>query len=394
MVMVSRKRVFSVFLVITLMCSFIFGMAGDINIVHADEISDLEAKIKNLEANNKKLSKNLTDVKGKLESEQEQQDILKEKIANTTSQIQLYEQKIKVMETNIATKEGEIGDKLVAIEESEELFAQRVRAMYIAGSSSVLNTLFSAESFSQFLTRAEVLKRISINDTDLINSLNTEKEELAAIKADMELQNKNLTATKAEFTAKSNELNQFKKESEAAEAELMKVQEKYYNEKKANEKQIKANDAAIDKILAERAAKNSGSSGPEGAYKWPVPSSSRVTSPFGWRTIYGKQERHLGIDIGAPAGTSIVAANDGEVVMVNKHSYGYGWHVVIDHGGNQATLYAHTSRIDVKVGDKVKRGQVIAGVGTTGASTGNHLHFEVRIGGVKMDPMGYVKKPS
>lgn len=393
MVRVSKNKVLSVFLVITLMCSFIFGMTGDINIVHADEISDLEAKIKNLEANNKKLSNNLNDVKGKLESEQEQQDILKEKITNTTSQIKLYEQKIKVMETNIATKEGEIGDKLIAIEESEALFAQRVRAMYIAGSSSVLDSLFSSESFSQFLTRAEVLKRVSISDNDLINSLNTEKEELAKIKAEMETQNKALTSTKAEFTAKSNELNQFKKESESTEAQLMKIQEKYYNEKKANEKQIAANDAAIDKILAERAAANN-SSGPEGAYKWPVPSSSRVTSPFGWRTIYGKQEFHLGVDIAAPSGTSIVAANDGEVVMVNKQSYGYGWHVVIDHGGNQATLYAHTSRIDVKVGDKVKRGQVIAGIGTTGASTGNHLHFEVRVGGVKKDPMGYVKKPS
>lgn len=384
-------RAASMFLLAAVIIFNTFGFS-EINSVHADEVTDLESQIEKLEKNNKAIEANLKNVKGQIASEQEEQLLLSEKISNTKEQIALYEKKIKSMQENIAKKESEISQKLVDIEENEQMFAERVRSMYIAGSTSTLTAVLSSESFSELLTRTEILKRISQSDQKLIDTLSGQKDELNSIKSDMETQNTALNATKSNLSAKSAELNTLNNQSKANEAKLKKTEETYYYAKKNNEKKIKANEAEITRILKER--ENTGTAPAEGTYKWPVPTSARITSPFGYRTIFGKQEFHLGIDIGEKSGSSIVAANDGEVIMVKKQSYGYGWHLIVDHGGGQATLYAHTSRIDVKVGDKVKRGQVIAGVGTTGASTGNHLHFEVRINGQQKDPMGYVRKPA
>ena len=132
-----------------------------------------------------------------------------------------------------------------------------------------------------------------------------------------------------------------------------------------------------------------------GTMTWPCPSSYTITSAFGNRKhpILRKYKMHTGIDIGASKGASIVAANSGTVIMAYYDKKGYGNVVVIDHGGGISTLYAHCSKILVKVGAKVKAGQNIAKVGSTGLSTGNHLHFEVRVNGEPKDPMkGYLSK--
>lgn len=392
MLTAKKSRIVTLLLALTLIATFIFGVFGQSPVVYADEIKDLEQKIKDLETQSKQIDTQLSDLKGKLESEEENQVVLKERISNTTEQINLYNKKIKAMTESIAQKNMEIDEKSADIYDNEELFAQRLRGMYISNaSSSTLTYILGAKSFSEILTRAEIIRRISESDTELINSLTNEKTELNAIKADMEEQNTVLTQTKANLDARSNELVSLKAQSEQNEKSLLKTQETYYKQKQAFKNQIAANEKELDRIMAERA--NQGQA-PEGQYKWPTPSSSRITSPFGYRTIWGKKEWHTGIDIGAKAGSAIVAAQPGTVVAANKLSYGYGWHLLIDHGGGHATLYAHASRLDVKVGDKVSRGDTIAGVGTTGASTGNHLHFEVRIGGEKKNPMGYVVAPS
>ena len=127
---------------------------------------------------------------------------------------------------------------------------------------------------------------------------------------------------------------------------------------------------------------------------WPSAASSYITSPFGYRIhpIYGSYKFHTGIDIGAYGGSNILAANSGRVMTVvyNYGTTGYGCYVMVDHGGGIVTLYAHCSAILVQVGQYVERGQVIARVGTTGASTGNHLHFEVRVDGQYQEPLQYV----
>lgn len=385
MIKTKYSKIISIFFAAIVVVSFSFGMMG--STVHADDISDLEAKIKALGEKSKKLDSDIKSLEGQIDREEEAQEILADKITSTESQIELYKTKIASMEKDIGIKSEEIDAKIADIEVNEELFSQRVRSMYIASTTSTLTFVLSAQNFSELLTRSEILRRISQSDTELIDGLKEDKAVLNAAKADMEAQNVELNATKASLDSSAVSLAADKKKSEASKASLEARQKKYMQDKQKSEKEIKANEAAIAKILRERASTGKA---PEGAYKWPVPSSSRITSGYEWRTMGGKKEFHYGIDIGAKAGSSIVAAHDGTVIMVNKFSYGYGWHVVVDHGGGQATLYAHASRIDVSVGDKVTRGQTIAGVGTTGASTGNHLHFEVRINGEKVNPLSYV----
>lgn len=134
-----------------------------------------------------------------------------------------------------------------------------------------------------------------------------------------------------------------------------------------------------------------------GSAWWPLPQEYPITSPFGWRTdpLTGEASYHGGTDIAAPGGTPILAAADGIVTAANStDSWGgsYGYHVKLDHGNGQETLYAHCSSICVTVGQEVAQGEVIGYVGTTGASTGNHLHFEVRVGGERVDAMGWFER--
>lgn len=390
---VNKKvvKIVAMFLVSILFAFSVIECIGKTSPVYANKISDLEDEIAKLEQQNKELSTNMNNVKGKIRDEQEKQQALQTQIKNTEQQIVLYNQKIDVMQKNIGQKTEEIKLKEEDIFKNQELFAQRVRAMYISGSNSMLSVVLSADNFSEFLTRTEVLKRISQSDQKLIDTLSKQKEDLAKRKADMEKQNEELSSTKQKLTTTSKSLEGLKAQSDKQEADLKKKYDEDYANRQANKKKIAAQESEIERIIAES---QGNTTLPPGQYQWPVPSSSRITSPFGIRTWGSQQEFHYGIDIGAPAGTNIVAANPGKVIMVKKQNYGYGWYLVIDHGGGHATLYAHTSRIDVNVGDTVKRGDVIAGVGTTGNSTGNHLHFEVRVNGTRKNPLDYVRKQS
>jgi murein DD-endopeptidase MepM/ murein hydrolase activator NlpD len=129
-----------------------------------------------------------------------------------------------------------------------------------------------------------------------------------------------------------------------------------------------------------------------GYFAWPLPGYSWISSPFGWRTLYGKPDFHTGIDIAGRNvyGKPIIASNTGQVVKVAYYTTGYGYHVMIDHGDNNWTVYAHMSSIAVKQGEWVNQGQVIGYVGSTGNSTGPHLHFEIRINGERKNPLDYV----
>ncbi|MEG1028103.1 MAG: peptidoglycan DD-metalloendopeptidase family protein, partial [Oscillospiraceae bacterium] len=350
-------------------------------------IKNNQDKITQLTNANKKLESSLKDIKSDINSAETQQAILSEQIVNIKSQIDLTEKQISLKEEEIAIKEVEINDKLVEIEENEELFAQRVRGMYMSSKTSLITLLLSAKNFSEFLTRAEFLKQISKSDQDLITDLTTEKESLIAAQTDLQAKKADFEQTKSDLSQKNSSLNSLKSKSEQLEAQLKANEEKYMKQKEANAAAIKKADAAIDKLLLERASIGKA---PDGQYGWPVPSSTRITSPFGWRTLWGKKDFHTGIDIGAKNGQDIVAANAGTVISATFHP-SYGNMIIVDHGGGHATLYAHASKLYVKVNDKVTRGQKIAAIGSTGASTGNHLHFEVRINSKRVDPMGYLK---
>jgi murein DD-endopeptidase MepM/ murein hydrolase activator NlpD len=171
---------------------------------------------------------------------------------------------------------------------------------------------------------------------------------------------------------------------------LIDEQDAKIKELEKKEDELEKQSAVVDKLinqLMDRTKKYA-----EGAYKWPTPGYRRISSPFGMRMhpIYKKLKMHSGVDIDAPMGASIVAANSGKVIVAGWNTGGYGNYVIIDHGGGISTLYAHQSKILVSVGDVVKKGDVIGKVGSTGLSTGPHLHFEVRVDGKPVNPTKYI----
>ena len=157
------------------------------------------------------------------------------------------------------------------------------------------------------------------------------------------------------------------------------------------EAESKALNSEIQRLQAEQAAKNGTSTKAPGAYVWPCPSSRTITSNYGYRVhpVTGAKKLHSGMDIGASYGAAVVAAASGTVIM-SKYYGGYGNCIIIDHGGGVSTLYGHMSSLVAKTGQTVSAGETIGKVGSTGVSTGNHLHFEVRINGSTVNPANYV----
>lgn len=360
--------------------------------VEAKSVSDMQDEIDSLSQQIKDLENKMSANQSKLADEKARQEQLTEQILNVEQQVSLYNTKIDEVNEMIAAKEAEISAKEEEIAESEELFAARLRRMYITNtSSSTLSTLLSASSFSDFLNRYEILKRISQEDRSAIEELNVQKTEYETLKAELDSQKAELKEASDAVNEKYTQLQSMYAESEQAESSILDANKQYMENAEKYKKEQDALEQEIQELL-----QNEGSDEAygDGQLKWPVPTRSYISSYFGWRTLYGRPNYHKGIDIPGSAGTNIVAADAGKVLKVSKLTYGYGWHVIIDHGNGVSTLYAHCSRLDVSVGDYVEKGQVVAGIGTTGNSTGNHVHFEVRINGVQQNPLNYVKQPS
>ena len=360
--------------------------------VEAKSVSDMQDEIDSLSQQIKDLENKMSANQSKLADEKARQEQLTEQILNVEQQVSLYNTKIDEVNELIAAKEAEISAKEEEIAESEELFAARLRRMYITNtSSSTLSTLLSASSFSDFLNRYEILKRISQEDRSAIEELNVQKTEYETLKAELDSQKAELKEASDAVNEKYTQLQSMYAESEQAESSILDANKQYMENAEKYKKEQDALEQEIQELL-----QNEGSDEAygDGQLKWPVPTRSYISSYFGWRTLYGQPNYHKGIDIPGSAGTNIVAADAGKVLKVSKLTYGYGWHVIIDHGNGVSTLYAHCSRLDVSVGDYVEKGQVVAGIGTTGNSTGNHVHFEVRLNGLQQNPLNYVKQPS
>ena len=284
-------------------------------------------------------------------------------------------QKLNELEEAIAQNE----DKLIVLEEDLRAAEQttnlnsRLRNMYKNGSVGFLDVLLNSGSFSEFLTNLDMVELIYSSDKDVLDDLQAAYDEVEEKKTEVET----LQA----------ELNESKEVVEAEKAEIAASNEE--TEKMLDELQADAD--RMTQTIINNGSSSSNSSYLGGQMAWPVPSSSYISSPFGYRIhpIYGYSKLHTGMDIGASSGSAIVAANAGTVISSGWNG-GYGKCIVVDHGGGVTTLYAHCSALYVSVGQSVTRGQQIAAVGSTGNSTGPHCHFEVRINGSYVNPYPYV----
>lgn len=365
--------------------SFISAFAeedGEISSLE-DQYKGLQDALKLLEEEIKQTNDKLTDKKSQRKKIKNQISVIQEQIDNLNDRVELIDESIELQEIGIVNLQ-------MQIEDNYQKFEYRLRAAQLAGTTTNWELLFGAKSFSEFLSAVEIIKRMAQYDNDLITSLKLDKEALRQEQALLEADKAEVEALKEETREKRKELDskyaQIQDDIDDLNSDLMQSEQ----EKEVLENDMKEMKAEIDKLYEELEFQETYVGG---EFLWPSATHTKITSKYGWRYwSNGSSDFHTGIDIAGSGayGTNILAANDGIVIYV-KNTYvpgkGYGKYLIIDHGGGYSTLYAHCSSLSVKKGDVVSRGDVIAKVGSTGNSTGPHIHFEIRVDGKAQDPL-------
>lgn len=372
-------RIVSIVLLIAMCLTLILPI-----FVSADTKTDFEQAQEELN----RIEKELNSIKNEAERQKAQKKKAMQQVDLVRKQISAMRAEITKLSEELTEKQEQLDAKKKDIKETDDLFKARLNAMYKMRTGGSVATILGVESFSEFLTAAKTLQNISQADTDLLKKLDEEKKEY-------EKQEQELKA-KLE-TLEANRKLQEKKEGELA-GLLKQVNDKLTDaEADLESKQQEWNASYAEYSAAKKAMEEefgiSGGTGDfvGGEWAWPVPASRHISSRFGWRTLYGRPDYHTGIDIARGSlssllGSPIVASNSGYVTVATYASTGYGNRVMIDHGGGYKTLYGHCSSLNVSVGQFVGKGDIIAYVGSTGNSTGPHLHFEIRVNDQKIDP--------
>lgn len=379
-------------------------------------IEDAKKKVSSMEEEKKKVESTLKELEGKK--------------SDTAAYVKELDRNLSALAGELTKLEGDISQKEEQIEEAKveletakitenrqyEDMKLRIQYMYENGQTGLLESMMQSESIAELLNRAEYASQIISYDRKMLEeyrktrqevalkeeALKTEHQELltlqdstkakqSSVKTLMASKEAELASYETKIASAQGEIDQYNADIKAQEEHMARVEAEI---RRKEEEARKAEEAR----RAEEAKKNQSSAGGDSTVKkgntnfiWPCPASGRISSAFGDRSspTEGASTNHKGIDIPAPSGSSIVAAADGKVV-ISTYSYSAGNYIMIDHGGGLTTVYMHCSQLLVKEGETVKQGQTIAKVGSTGYSTGPHLHFGVRSGGSYVNPSGYV----
>lgn len=385
------KRCFAIMLIFAI--CFIAIPKADVTKIdtEAKTIEELEKEIDQLKKKQQEYKSMISSLGSDITKEKQKQAAISNQINTTQSLIDTLNTQIETLEANISDQERKIADQEEKIDAQIQAFQQRVRAMYLAGNDSVAAVLLGSTDFFDMLMKLELIERVSEHDNNMINDLIALKNDYEATKASLEENKKSLESSRAEYNDNLENLNQLYDQSAEMIEFKKKQQQQYANLSEEKRKAIQKAEEEVQRILAEEANKNGGYY--NGIFIWPLPGYKYISSPYGWRTLYGKADFHRGIDItGADVnGKPIVAAAPGKVVIAKTGHISYGNYVAISHGSGYITLYAHASSLNVSVGQYVKAGDVIAYVGSTGNSTGPHLHFEIQLNGQLVNPQNYVR---
>lgn len=318
----------------------------------------------------------------------EEYNALDKQISSTEDEITELEEDIETTKNDISLKQQELDAAEAEYDLYRGIFLTRARVMYENSNIVYIEILFGAEDFTDLLSKAEMISLLMEYDKGILTKLAETKQLIADAKADLEAYLLTQETNMASLETKKTELNTALASKQtlldAAAKDVDKYKMIYEAAEAAEQALINSNKSAFD--YSSNPVNYSG-----GKFTWPVPGSHRVTSSYGYRIhpVYNTKKFHSGIDIGAGYGLDIVAAEAGVVTLAATNG-GYGKCIVINHGSGITTLYGHCSTLLVSKGDSVSRGQVIAKVGSTGVSTGPHLHFEVRKNGATTDPMSWV----
>ena len=369
------------------MVTMILGGAGAVT---QSEIDALKAEQAASQARQDELEEQLADVEADQAEAQQRRQLLQAQLDAINNEIENIDKQIAYYDAEIAQKEEERIAAEAREAEQYELFCQRVRAMEEEGTVSYWSILFNSESFSELLDRLADIDAVMDYDNQVMDELIAIREEIIALRTQLETSRAEEQAARDQQAAKQAEqqakVAEAQKLLDQINADVAEVNRQLDAESEAAA-EIQAEIAQKQKQLEEQRRQNNITIDSETSYLWPLPGYYRLSSLFGYRIhpITGEAHSHTGIDIPAPGNTPILACKSGQVVTSAYH-YSYGNYVVIDHGNGNSTLYAHMSSRAVSEGDMVTQGQTIGYVGTTGSSTGNHLHLEVRDNYTRVDP--------
>ena len=399
---VSVIAVAMAFLLLTSLLLSVIGSMGALASGHEAELDAIEQQKEELQAQREEMQAGIDELLAQRDTVLEKKALLDEQNQYAVEEMELIDEQIEVYTGLIEDKAEELADAQEAETSQYELYCKRVRAMEENGSYTYLDILFNCTSLGELLGAMDDISEIMDADRRLYEKYTAAREETERVKAEYEDtltdlgdQQDELEAEKARLEAEIEEatdlISDLEADIEAAQAEYA-----------ANEAAEQALNAQMDAIAAQIAAEEEAArqeaaqngtdyTGPgstaTGSYTWPCPSCTYITSGYGNRIhpIFGTERWHSGIDIGAAAGATVIAADSG-TVSVATYSSSYGNYVMIYHSNGTYTLYAHMSSIAVTAGQSVTKGDTIGYVGSTGWSTGPHLHFEIRNSGGTIDP--------
>lgn len=388
------KTIVKRLLVVALVLSLAIPLVPQTMVVPASavtqaEIDELKDNASDLRDQQKELQNQLAAIKEDKNKALEQKTLLEQQINATQAEIDTIQTQISKYDELIAQKQVELAEAEEKEQAQYELFCERVRYMEEQGEVSYWSILFSSKDFADLLDNAMMVEEIMDYDNQVMDELIAIREQIAQDKADLETARQEQQAAKDEQEAAKASLKTQKSEVDALIDQISSQQ----TEVEKAEAQLKAAADAVDaeiKAAEKELASQISNVVSESGFMWPLPGYNTLSSLFGGRThpVTGRPNNHTGIDIPAPGGTKILAAKSG-VVTTSTYNSSYGNYVVVSHSDGTSTLYAHMRQRAVSKGQTVSQGQVVGYVGTTGSSTGNHLHFEIRVNGSRVDPVDY-----
>ena len=353
------------------------------------EIDAMREEADDLKSQQKEIQAKLDALEADQANARERKTLLEQQINATQAEINTIAAQIAKYDELIAQKQEELSQAEAEEQAQYELFCERVRYMEEQGEVSYWSILFSSKDFADLLDNAMMVEEIMDYDNQVMDQLIALREQIEEDKAELESARQAQQAAKEEQEAAQANLKSQEAEVSALIDQLAAQEDQLEAEEAKLQAAANAADAEIAAAERELAAQINNVVS-ESGFMWPLPGYYNLSSLFAGRIhpITGKPQHHTGIDIPAPSGTDILAAKSG-VVTTSTYNNSYGNYVVVSHSDGTSTLYAHMSRRGVSKGEVVSQGQYIGDVGTTGSSTGNHLHLEVRVNGSRVDPTQY-----
>ena len=382
---------------------------SNIFVVYASQKSDLKNEQSSIDKQIEETNSEIAGVKSQMSDALNQISKYNSQIDNYEDEISDLHTQISTLQTQITEKQANIEEQIKKYEEQQELLNKRLVAMYEMGNTSYLDMLLSSDGLADFISKYYIIEQLTEYDTDLLKNIEETRVQIENEKASLEYSKKEIETSKTAVETKRNSLTVLVNEKNTLvgnlseeEKSLQSELEQFEQDKREIQRQLEiiaAQEAAARKAAAQKNS-SSGSSSDEvsapskSGYICPLAGKSRGNITTGYYGYSG----HTGVDFACSSGTSVMAAKAGKVVISTALRYGngnyrsYGEYIVISHGDGTMTLYAHmlSGSRTVSVGQEVSQGQVIGQVGSTGNSTGPHLHFEVRVNGRCVNPTQYL----